>query len=162
WWLRAHWGRAFDVVWLRRGALAGDDGQPGHDLALLRRREVAVTREELEAPDPGEPREARAADYAAHIAARADEFAVAPPRLVRQPAAERGRVLAGVGTEEVGTGARKHLEADVAQAGGEAVALRAQRLGQLARAERQPDGGRVLQRRPAGECQVLLDAAQRA
>ena len=53
WWLRAHWGRLFDV-------LRVDDNDQGHGLVLLRKREIKLTRAELEAPEPNEPREFRA------------------------------------------------------------------------------------------------------
>jgi SAM-dependent methyltransferase len=51
WWLRAHWGRVFEVLRYR----AVDES--GHDFVLLRRREVQVSCEELERPEPDEPRE---------------------------------------------------------------------------------------------------------
>jgi SAM-dependent methyltransferase len=51
WWLRAHWGRIFDVLKYR----AVDE--PGQDFVLLRRREAQVSPRELEHPEPGEPRE---------------------------------------------------------------------------------------------------------
>jgi SAM-dependent methyltransferase len=52
WWLRAHWGRIFDVVLYQPGAEPGQQ-----DLVLLRRRPVEATREELERSEPREPRE---------------------------------------------------------------------------------------------------------
>jgi SAM-dependent methyltransferase len=51
WWLREHWGRAFEVLELRGG---GDD--PNQGWALLRAREGELTPEELEREDPDEPR----------------------------------------------------------------------------------------------------------
>ena len=51
WWLRAHWGRIFDIVEYRPAFL------PGQDFLLLRRRSVEATREELERIEPDEPRE---------------------------------------------------------------------------------------------------------
>ncbi len=55
WWLRAHWGRAFEIVSL-------DPGTPtAQGAVLLRRRPVPVTAELLERPEEGEPRELRAA-----------------------------------------------------------------------------------------------------
>jgi SAM-dependent methyltransferase len=58
WWLREHWGRAFDVLTVRRPQ-ARADGSPEmtHSYVVLRRREVAVTQTELERIDPAEPRE---------------------------------------------------------------------------------------------------------
>lgn len=52
WWLREHWGRAFEIVQLREGRAPGE-----HGIAVLRRRPGSVTAEELERIDPGEPRE---------------------------------------------------------------------------------------------------------
>lgn len=51
WWLRAHWGRIFEIVRYRAVDVSG------HDFVLLRRREAHVTPAELERPDPEEPRE---------------------------------------------------------------------------------------------------------
>jgi SAM-dependent methyltransferase len=54
WWLRAHWGRAFEILHL-------DHGRPdevGHGWVVMRRDERPVpTVEALEAPEPGEVRE---------------------------------------------------------------------------------------------------------
>ncbi len=58
WWLRAHWGRAFDVSKLER-----NQGMPGtHGLIVLRRRPVRLTRSELERAEPDEARELAAAE----------------------------------------------------------------------------------------------------
>jgi SAM-dependent methyltransferase len=54
WWLRAHWGRAFEFEQVRDGA------DVGHALLVLRKREIEVTPALLEAPAPGEPREVAA------------------------------------------------------------------------------------------------------
>ncbi len=58
WWLREHWGRVFDVLDIRRPP-RGPDGaaQITHSYIALRRREVEVSRRELERIDPGERRE---------------------------------------------------------------------------------------------------------
>ena len=56
WWLRAHWGRAFDILRL-------DADAPGHGFVLLRKRDVSVTREGLLAFEEGEPREIAALQY---------------------------------------------------------------------------------------------------
>jgi hypothetical protein len=57
WWVRAHWGRAFDV-------LAIEDGLPNeewvHSWALLRPRPGALGTTDLERPEPGESREVEA------------------------------------------------------------------------------------------------------
>ncbi len=57
WWIRAHWGRAFEIVRLE------DDQPGGHGFVLLRKRDIAVTRSELEAIDTDEPREISALQY---------------------------------------------------------------------------------------------------
>ena len=55
WWLRAHWGRAFEII-----SLEGE-GLGGQALAVMCRRDVELTREDLERPEPDEPRELTAA-----------------------------------------------------------------------------------------------------
>ncbi len=52
WWLRCHWGRGFEVVRLDRNDVPGT-----HGLLVLAKRPVAITAEELERPETGEPRE---------------------------------------------------------------------------------------------------------
>lgn len=59
WWLRAHWGRAFDVLDLRPGVAPGE-----HGTLLLRKRPVTLSPEDLESPEPYEPREDAAAKHA--------------------------------------------------------------------------------------------------
>lgn len=58
WWLREHWGRAFEVSEIVRPP-RGDDGSPQitHSYIAMRKRPVQLTRAELERPDPDEPRE---------------------------------------------------------------------------------------------------------
>jgi SAM-dependent methyltransferase len=58
WWLRAHWGRAFDVLEVKRPPRA-PDGSPQitHSHIALRRREVEITKTDLERIDAHEPRE---------------------------------------------------------------------------------------------------------
>jgi len=51
WWLREHWGRAFEIVSLRDGRAPGD-----HDIVLLRRRAGPASAEELE-KSSDDPRE---------------------------------------------------------------------------------------------------------
>jgi SAM-dependent methyltransferase len=51
WWLRAHWGRAFEFQRCEDG-----DGF-GHGLLLLRKRQVEVTVDDLQRPEPDEARE---------------------------------------------------------------------------------------------------------
>jgi SAM-dependent methyltransferase len=66
WWLRAHWGRAFEILSLEPGTPTSQGG------VMLRRRPVAVTAELLEHPEEGEPRELRAALAGAKAVMRAD------------------------------------------------------------------------------------------
>jgi len=58
WWIREHWGRAFEIVEIREGR--GADGslvRGAHDLVIARPRPGELTVAELERIDPGEPRE---------------------------------------------------------------------------------------------------------
>jgi SAM-dependent methyltransferase len=55
WWLREHWGRAFEIVQMREGTAPRE-----HGLVVLRRRDVKVSVAELERIDSGEPREVAA------------------------------------------------------------------------------------------------------
>ncbi len=66
WWLRAHWGRGFEIVSLEPGTPTSQGA------VMLRRRPVAVTAELLERPEAGEPRELRAALAGAKAVMRAD------------------------------------------------------------------------------------------
>jgi SAM-dependent methyltransferase len=63
WWLRAHWGRAFDV--LRIVPHTGNERPEGHGLILLRRKPVQLSPEELRRLEPGEDREIQALAYQA-------------------------------------------------------------------------------------------------
>jgi SAM-dependent methyltransferase len=56
WWIRAHWGRAFDVLELRSDGFAYPEGY-GQGVALLRPKRVSLTIDDLERDEPGEPRE---------------------------------------------------------------------------------------------------------
>ena len=60
WWLRTHWGRAFDVLRL------DDEYAGGHGLVLMRKRDVKLTRSELEAIDPRDQREISALRHNIH------------------------------------------------------------------------------------------------
>jgi hypothetical protein len=63
WWLRAHWGRAFDVLSVEHPPRAADGSVSiAHSYITLRKRPVAVTRAELEWRDPSEPQELAALD----------------------------------------------------------------------------------------------------
>jgi ubiquinone/menaquinone biosynthesis C-methylase UbiE len=72
WWVRAHWGRAFEVVTLRPHGFAwprepGETDEaverrlafanPGHGVFVGRKRAGAFSVEDLERPEPGDPRE---------------------------------------------------------------------------------------------------------
>jgi SAM-dependent methyltransferase len=75
WWIRAHWGRAFEIVtlwphgfaWPRERGETEEDVErrltglnPGHGVVVGRKLPGSVTVEELVRPEPGEPREAAA------------------------------------------------------------------------------------------------------
>jgi SAM-dependent methyltransferase len=60
WWLRAHWGRAFEILSIEEEGLEGQ-GLESQGLVVMRRRDVTLTPEELERPEPDEPRELSAA-----------------------------------------------------------------------------------------------------
>src|SRR5689334_2309499 len=53
WWLRAHWGRAFEIVSVK-------EGERGRQ-AVLTKRPAEVSANDLERPDPGDQRELAAA-----------------------------------------------------------------------------------------------------
>ena len=57
WWLRAHWGRAFEILELRPGDPSGAPPLYGQGVVLMRPRPVSLTAVELEPPEPSEPRE---------------------------------------------------------------------------------------------------------
>lgn len=67
WWVREHWGRAFEILGYRPcdPANAG-----GHDLVLLRRREGSVSAAELSRVDVADPREFAAMQCSVEILAR--------------------------------------------------------------------------------------------
>jgi SAM-dependent methyltransferase len=58
WWIRSHWGRAFEILELRPAGFV-EPGR-GHGVVLARRRDVAPSTDDLERPDPEDPRELRA------------------------------------------------------------------------------------------------------
>jgi SAM-dependent methyltransferase len=61
WWIREHWGRAFDVLEIREGR--DSDGaliRGAHDTVIMSPRPGPLTPADLERLDPGEPRELRA------------------------------------------------------------------------------------------------------
>jgi SAM-dependent methyltransferase len=59
WWIRAHWGRAFEILDVQPES--GIDSPLGpQSWVLLRKRPGRLTASDLEAPEPGEEREMRA------------------------------------------------------------------------------------------------------
>ncbi len=58
WWVREHWGRAFEIL---RFDPCNPSHGAGHDFVLMRRRDVPVTPEKLQAVDREDPREFHAA-----------------------------------------------------------------------------------------------------
>jgi SAM-dependent methyltransferase len=57
WWLRSHWGRAFEIVSLNPVGFAGTY----HGYVLGRKKDVSLTRNDLERHEPGDEREIEAA-----------------------------------------------------------------------------------------------------
>ena len=58
WWIRAHWGRAFEVLAIHQDRDATGAAVPGsHALAVMRKRPVSLTPAELERLEQDEPRE---------------------------------------------------------------------------------------------------------
>ena len=101
WWLREHWGRAFEIVQMREGSAPRE-----HGLVLLRRRSgVDVTPELLERVDAArEPREVAALreqvrllhDESTRLRAQRDALALADARrLPRRVAGRLGQIRRG-------------------------------------------------------------------
>jgi SAM-dependent methyltransferase len=64
WWLKEHWGRAFDILQLLPYAARQCDGTPaGHGMALLRKRPGHVSIPDIDKPVVDEPREIRALQH---------------------------------------------------------------------------------------------------
>ncbi len=59
WWIRAHWGRAFEILEFRRDGFGTEPGK-GHGTVVMRAKPVSLGVEELEAEEPGESRYAKA------------------------------------------------------------------------------------------------------
>lgn len=59
WWIREHWGRAFEIDSLHPSGFGEEDRSLGHGFVLLRKKEVAVSPRSLEEPGD-DPRERRA------------------------------------------------------------------------------------------------------
>lgn len=68
WWIRAHWGRAFDIVQLLPVI---EEGVPSHGIVLARKKPVQLTVEDLTRLEPDEPREIEALRH--HVEQLADE-----------------------------------------------------------------------------------------
>lgn len=79
WWIEAHWGRAFDILELQPTGLIGT----GQGVVIMRKRDVTLTPEDLEALEPDEPREVTALAHsvkqlqkeAAHLNRAHDHYA---------------------------------------------------------------------------------------
>jgi SAM-dependent methyltransferase len=97
WWLRAHWGRAFEIVELtpRLG-----EGVPSHGIILARKKPGQLSVEDLTRLEPDEPREIAALQH--HV---------------EQLAAEVARLH---GSHEAQDAARRRLEAELQEIRGSA------------------------------------------
>jgi SAM-dependent methyltransferase len=62
WWLREHWGRAFEILDVRR--FGAEPPQPAQTLLTMRKREVRVSPEQLRAIKVGDWREVPALEHA--------------------------------------------------------------------------------------------------
>jgi SAM-dependent methyltransferase len=96
WWLRAHWGRAFDVLEVRRPP----SDAITHSHIVLRRREAPVSAAELERLDPDERRE---------VAALATSLRLARRELARLAAGARPGVRERLSRTRAGRAARRAL-----------------------------------------------------
>lgn len=83
WWLEAHWGRAFDIEEVRPAGF----GRLTQGVLRLRKRAVDLTPEDLERPEPGEPREVEAAQH--NVRQLCTEIAYWRGEHERQAAAQR-------------------------------------------------------------------------
>jgi SAM-dependent methyltransferase len=57
WWIRAHWGRAFEILEIRPGDQSGPPPLFGQGVVVMRKKPGVFTAEDLERPEPGEDRE---------------------------------------------------------------------------------------------------------
>jgi SAM-dependent methyltransferase len=55
WWIRTHWGRAFEILSLHPGGFVKSN--EAHGVVLAARRDIALSSDDLERPDPDDPRE---------------------------------------------------------------------------------------------------------
>jgi SAM-dependent methyltransferase len=81
WWIRAHWGRAFEAVtlwphgfaWRRRSETEAEvearpeNLNPGHGVFVGRKRPGSFSGEDLTRPEPGDPRETAAQRFQADL-----------------------------------------------------------------------------------------------
>jgi SAM-dependent methyltransferase len=58
WWLRAHWGRAFEILKIDEAPVT-----VSHRWLAMRKRDLTLTVADLERPEPGEPREFTAVSH---------------------------------------------------------------------------------------------------
>lgn len=94
WWLRAHWGRAFEVLSVEHPPrTAGGSVNVAHSYITLRKRPVAVTPAELEWRDPAAPRELAALDTNLRVLRR-EMAALRTYSTLRALASRRARELA--------------------------------------------------------------------
>ena len=64
WWLRAHWGRAFEIVDIHQDQDGNGAATPGsHGYVVMRKRPIAAAGVDLVALEPGEPREVAALQH---------------------------------------------------------------------------------------------------
>jgi hypothetical protein len=61
WWLRAHWGRAFEIAEFRCGEPSGAPPLFGQGILSMRKRSGTLSPADLERAEPDEPRELAAA-----------------------------------------------------------------------------------------------------
>jgi SAM-dependent methyltransferase len=95
WWLREHWGRAFEVDRVMRPPRSADGTpQVTHSYVALRKRPCSIAREELERVDPGQPRELAALQTKVRLLRREIEGLVAHRASPDLPTALRQAVLA--------------------------------------------------------------------
>jgi SAM-dependent methyltransferase len=147
WWLREHWGRAFDVLDYHRTDPTYDGG---HDLVVLRRREAEATAESLAQLNLADPREEAALVCNLELLLRQQEALGQEIRELQDAKlqAERGYNRARSTAAE----AKQHLSAAAAEI---------QRL--MTTAEHQPRGrARAAAGRGAREAARRLRAAGRA
>jgi SAM-dependent methyltransferase len=75
WWIRAHWGRAFEIDVLQSRT---QPDVPSHGIVVARKKPAQLTVEELRAVEPGEPREITALEHhAEQLAAETIELRAA-------------------------------------------------------------------------------------